>query len=64
MAVAVCSSVSGTTRVLVRGIATGRVVSLRLGVGVHAVGVSGFKRRFHISPVSQGLMLRRFETIM
>jgi len=53
MAAAVCSSGNGTVRMLVRGIATGRVVPMRLGVP--AVGTSGFERRFHVGPVSQGM---------
>jgi len=56
MAAAVCSPASGTTRMLIRGIAAGRLVPLQQGVP--ALGISGFKRRFHVSPVSQGLKLR------
>jgi len=59
---AVCSSVSGTTRMLIRGIATGRMVPLRLGVP--AVGTSRFERRFHVGPVSQGLKLYRFSNLL
>lgn len=55
MAAAVCSPVSGVLRMLARCVATGRVVPLRL-VGP-AVGTSYFRRRFHVSSVSQGLKL-------
>jgi len=58
MAAAVCLSVSGTSRMLMRCVAPGRDVSLRL-VGP-AVGTSVLRRRYHVSCVSQGLKLCGF----
>ena len=54
-AAAVSSSVSVTSRVLVRGIATGRVGPQRV-VGA-AVGTSIPRRRYHVSSVSRGMKL-------
>jgi len=55
MASAVCSSVSGTSRVLTRCIATAKVVHLR--PAAPAVGTSVLSRKYHISAASQGLKL-------
>jgi len=57
MAAAVSSSVA-RTRMLVRGIVTGRAVRLRLGGA--SVGISGLKRRYHASSVLQGLKLHAY----
>ena len=51
---------ANVTRMLVRG-ARG-VVSLRLGGP--AIGTSGFRRRFHISCVSQGMELLCYNAII
>ena len=43
-----------TSRIFMRGIATGKVI---LRLEGHALRTSGLKRRFHVSTVSQGLKL-------